>query len=149
MASVKNEYRHGRIIGTYLRTKKGGRELHPAAILTSDTDIIQPQDFDPRRGEENVVVVIGISTKYSHYPDPYVKLPFHPSAHAHTKLTKDSAAIIGWYDAVNIPDDCRFLAGDVPPELMVQINSLVRADIARKLGRDFTSLSEILPLLFE
>lgn len=148
MAS-KNEYRHGRIIGAYLKTRKRGRELHPAIILSADWEIVQPHQFDPRRGDENLVVVIGISTKYAIYPDPYIKLPFHPGVHPQTKLTKDSAAIIGWYDVVSIPDDCRFLAGDVPPEVMRQVNSNVRADIVQKIGRDFTSLSEILPLLLE
>lgn len=80
MASTTFGFRQERIIGAYLRTKKGCRELNPASILTPDSEIVQPEHFDPRAGNDNCVVVVAISTRYSLYPDPYVKLPFHPSA---------------------------------------------------------------------
>jgi hypothetical protein len=147
MAITLREYRHGRIIGAYLRTKKGGRELHPAIILTPNEEIVQPEQFDPRKGGDNVVVVIGVSTKYRLYPQEHVRLPFRPTGHARTRLSQDCAAIIGWYDIVDIPDGCRYLAGDVPAALMAQINDCVRADISRRIGREFTTLADILPLL--
>src|ERR1700733_3591516 len=101
MAESRPQYRHGRIIGAYLRpSQTGPRQLHPAAILSPDSEIIQPEKFDARQGGENFVVVIGISTKYQFHPDPYIKLPFHPSGHPITKLTKDCAAVIGWYDVL-------------------------------------------------
>jgi hypothetical protein len=149
MADSRPEYRHGRIIGAYLRTKTRGKQLHPAVILTPDNEIVQPERFDPRKGGDNVVVVIGISTKYKLYSESFVKLPFHSAGHPATKLTKDSAAIIGWYDIIEIDDDRRFWAGDVPREVLAEINTRVRKDIAQRIGRDFSTISEILPLLFE
>ena len=119
MGTSQPDYRHGRIVGAYLRTKKGGRELHPAVILSSDAEIVQPARFDPRSGDENFVIVAGVSTKYARHSEPFVKLPHATTGHAVTKLTKDCAAIIGWYEVISIPDDVRFFAGDVPAALMV------------------------------
>src|SRR5882724_5051261 len=104
MAQSRPDYRQGRIVWAYLRTRKGKRELHPAVILTPDDEIVQPRDFDPRGGDDNVVVVAGISTKYSRYADSYVRLPFQPTDRGHplTKLRKDSAVIVGWYDVVTL-----------------------------------------------
>jgi len=148
MAKLRFPYRHGRIIGAYLRTEASGKQLHPAVILTPDAEITQPEDFDPRRGGENFVVVIGVSTKYAVYADPYIKLPYHESGHPVTKLTKDSAAIIGWYDIVHIDGERRFWGGDVPIGIMTEINHQSRIDIARRIGKEFKVMSEIVLLLF-
>jgi hypothetical protein len=64
-------------------------------------------------------------------------------------LNQDCTAIIGWYDLIHIDDERRFWAGDVPPEIMIAINDRVRADIARRVGREVQTVSEIVPLLFE
>ena len=56
--------------------------------------------------------------------------------------------IIGWYDAIYIPDDVAFWAGDVPANLMTRLNDAVRADLVKRLGKEFSTLAEILPLLF-
>jgi hypothetical protein len=149
MPSGTSGFRQGRIIGAYLRTRKGRRELHPAAVLTPNPEIIQPERFDPRSGDENLIVVIGISTKDSLYPDTYVKLPFHPSGHPQTRLTKDAAAIIGWYDRVSIPDECQFMGGDVPPELLGRIIELARTNIAGHIGSDSADLAKLLRSLFD
>jgi hypothetical protein len=76
-----------------MRSKqKGKKEKHPAVIITADSDIIQPEQFDPRHdiGKVNAVAVIGVSTKYLRYP-PYVALPYSPNKGGHTvtKLTQD------------------------------------------------------------
>lgn len=147
MGARKPEYRHGRIIGAYLRTKKGKRELHPAVILTPDAEIIQPEGFDPRKGGENVVVVIGVSSKYMHYKEPYVQLPFHEPGHAVTKLTKDSAAIVGWYDIVHLEDDIEFKAGDVPAEIMKQINDAVLKNIQERVPKQLLTIAEVVAFL--
>src|SRR5437870_6098564 len=107
MPSHDPDFRYGRIVWAYLRTFKGKREEHPAVILTPTREIVQPERFDPRHGDENVVVVAGISTKYREHPQPYVRLPFHPSKDGHpmTGLRKDCAVIVGWYQAIFIPTD--------------------------------------------
>ncbi|MDB5292890.1 MAG: hypothetical protein JWL69_4131 [Phycisphaerales bacterium] len=148
MGDKRPKYRLGRIIGAYLRTRKGTKELHPAVIVTPDQEIIQPADFDPRRGGENVVVVVGVSTKYALYNDPYVKLPFATPLHPVTGLNKDCAAIIGWYDLIHIEDDCTFKAGDVPRALMTQINERIRSDLLNRLGKEYKTMAEIVPILF-
>jgi hypothetical protein len=148
MAQVKPAYRLGRIIGAYLRSKKGRRQLHPAIILSPDAEIVQPELFDPRRGGDNVVAVLGISTKYRVHPEPYLRLPFHPTGHPVTGLNQDCAAIVGWYDVISIPDDVRFWAGDVPAELMVRLNDAVRRDIIARLGHESKSVAEMISLLF-
>ena len=81
------------------------------------------------------------------YPKPHVKLPFRPSAHPITRLTKDSAAIIGWYDVVSIPDDCRFWGGDVPADLMARINDEARKDITRRMGKEFSNFADVVAAL--
>lgn len=148
MAEKQREYRHGRIIGAYLRTRKGPKELHPAVIISPDEEITQPEDFDPRSGGENFVIVVGVSTKYTLYNDPYLKLPYASPFHPQTRLNKDAAAIIGWYDIVHIDDECQFKAGDVPPPLMIRLNQMIREDITKRIGREFRELAEIVPLLF-
>jgi hypothetical protein len=148
MAKPRPEYRHGRIIGAFLHTKSRGRELHPAVILTPDSAIIQPELFDPRQGGENAVVVVGVTTKYKLYEDQFIKLPFHPSGHQTTKLNKDCAAVIGWYDKVAIPDDVHFWAGDVPASVMVELNNAVRTDLAKRLSKEFANVSDAFALLF-
>ena len=75
-ATGRPDFRMGRIIGARLRTKKGPRELHPAVIITPDAEIVQPSDFDPRAGGDNVVVVVGVSTKYKCIPSPSLNSPF-------------------------------------------------------------------------
>ena len=147
--STKAQYRLGRIISAYLRTKKAGKQRHPAVIITPDAEIVQPEDFDPRKGGENVLVVAGVSTKYKFYQEPHIPLPYHPSRQACTKLTQDCAVIIGWYDAITIPDDVLDFGGDVPPELMLQVNDAVRNDIARRIGNEFSTFAELVHLLFQ
>ena len=71
--------RYGGIVGAYLQAKKKGKQLHPAVIVTPDADIIQPESFDPRRGNDNIVVAIGVTTKYRLYNEPYVPLPNRPA----------------------------------------------------------------------
>ena len=148
MAMGRPDFRMGRIIGAWLRTKKGPRELHPAVIITPDAEIVQPSDFDPRTGGDNVVVVVGVSTKYKLYSEPFIELPFQSGGHPVTKLTRDCAMIVGWYDAICIPDDVHFWAGDVPANQMTRMNDAVRADLVKRLGKEFNTLAEILPLLF-
>src|SRR4051812_29230526 len=104
MMMGKGEYRHGRIIGAFLTSSvTGKRELHPAAVLSPDSAIVQPDDFDPRLGggrvRENEIVVIGISSRYKLHKGLNIPLPYsnEPRGHHQTRLTKDSAAIIGWY----------------------------------------------------
>src|SRR5688500_11600816 len=147
---MANDYRLGRIIGAYLRSRKGKRELHPAVIISGDAEIVQPEHFDPRRhaGSDNVVVVVGVSTKFKLYPDAYVTLPFQRSGHAQTQLTQECAAIIGWYDRVVIPDECQFFAGDVPRPILNDLLRRTRDDIRRRIGREFQTLAEAMPLLF-
>jgi hypothetical protein len=78
------KYRRGRIVWARLRTRQGKKELHPAAIISADTEILQPGDFDPRSdfGKVNAVAVIGISTEYKKYP-PFVALPYFRSPSGH------------------------------------------------------------------
>ena len=85
------EYRLGRIIWAYLRPSTAGRkkELHPAIIISPDSEIIQPEDFDPRIDpqKENLVAVVGVSTKFRNYPKlQHFVLPYHGAGHAETKL---------------------------------------------------------------
>jgi hypothetical protein len=147
IAGAKPKYRLGRIIGAYLLTRMGKRELHPAVIVTPDHEIIQPENHDPRKGGQNRVLVIGVSTKYKRYSDPSIPLPFHPAGHPVTKLKEDCAAIIGWYDIISIPDDVHFCGGGVPPALMIQLNDQVRKDILKRAGKEAGSLLEIIELL--
>jgi hypothetical protein len=41
---------------SYLRTRKAGRQLHPAAILTPDAEITQPEDFDLRKAMKTALL---------------------------------------------------------------------------------------------
>lgn len=143
------DYRHGRIVWAYLRTHKGKREEHPAVILTPDASIVQPEKFDPRTGDDNVVVVAGISTKYRQYSHPYVKLPFLPTPQGHpiTELRKDCAAIVGWYQALFIDDDITAFSGDVPPAEMVELNAKVFNDYIAAVGDQYTTAIEMLARL--
>ncbi len=74
-------------------------------------------------------------------------MPFHARGHARTKLCEDCAAIIGWYETIVIPDDVRFWGGDVPADVMIDLNGAIRTDIAKRLGREFTDLIEAMSLL--
>lgn len=151
MAKASADFRHGRIVWAYLRTRKGKREEHPAVILTPDTSIIQPEHFDPRQGGDNVVVVAGISTKYRNYPEPYVQLPFRatPAGHPVTELRKDCAAIVGWYQALFIPDDITAFSGDVPAEEMRVLNSKVFGDFVAKVGEQYMTALQLMAELRE
>lgn len=73
---------------------------------------------------------MGVSTKYRQFDDPFIPLPIN----AQTQLTKDCAAILNWYSVLDIPDDCEYLLGDVPPGLMRQINAAHRKYLREKLG---------------
>src|SRR5437764_56032 len=109
-------YRHGRIVWVYLRSSvTGKREHHPAVIIDRDEDITQPEQFDPRtHPTDNLVYVVGISTKYRKYNLPCVRLPHSGAGHSLTMLREDCAAIIGWYHRLAIPDDVIGFGGDVP-----------------------------------
>lgn len=150
------KFRHGRIIWSYIRsTKAGNREAHPAIILNKTSDIVQPEQFDPRRNPalENGVFVVGVSTKYKNGENSF-RLPFHTKGHPYTKLTRDCAAIVGWYDFVPIPDDVLAVGGDVPPELMIRINEAIKKDAKERISAELkgiaehaTTLAELLRLL--
>src|SRR4051812_8534601 len=133
MPASRPEYRHGRIIGAYLTSSFGGqKQRHPAVILSPDSAIIQPEAFDPRSGDENIVVVAGISSQYKKYNYPYVQLPCdasRPGGHSQTRLHSDVAVIIGWYHVITIDDDRCYWGGDVPSGIMGGINQAVREDI--------------------
>jgi hypothetical protein len=122
MAGARPDYRLGRIVSCYLLGRNGKKEQHPAVIISPDAEIIQPEKFDPRPAggvKENLVGVLGISTKYKNFNDPYIVLP----KGAQTQLTADCAAILNWVATPAIPDDCEYLLGDVPPALMMRINT--------------------------
>jgi hypothetical protein len=59
------QYRQGRLLWAWLRSRSGKKERHPAIILTADADIIQPERFDPRKdiGKVNAIAAIGVSTE--------------------------------------------------------------------------------------
>ena len=147
MARAKPNYRLGRIISCYLTGRNGKREQHPAVIISADAEIIQPEKFDPREAggivKDNLVAVLGISTKYRNFQDPYIRLPLG----AQTQLTADCAVILNWVATPAIPDDCDFLLGDVPPALMLRINAEYRRLLKDVLSKAKGSLAEILNLL--
>jgi hypothetical protein len=64
-----------------------------------------------------------------------------------TQLTKDCAAILNWYAVLDIPDDCEYLLGDVPPELMRQINEAYRQHLTDRLGTMQGTIAYLLSLL--
>jgi hypothetical protein len=140
-------YRQGRIVWALLRSHKGKKERHPAIIISADSDIIQPAQFDPRANIDkvNAVAVIGVSTKYLKYP-PSVAIPYSPNkgGHAVTKLTEDCGACIGWYDWVVLEDDIEARGGDVPPPQMDQIMDLVARDLRVKLSSRAAKMSTAL-----
>lgn len=139
-------FRHGRIVWAYLRSNQTGkREKHPAVILNQDDDIVQPEVFDPRKAtSDNIVYVIGLSTKHKRYGLAHIRLPFTPQGHGTTKLKEDCGAIIGWYDRVCIPDDVLGFGGDVPPAVLAQIDGAVRQDLAKLLGKQFQTVQQML-----
>src|SRR3712207_5583327 len=129
----QTKFRHGRIVWAYLRSSRTGRRgEQPAVLLSHDPDLVQPGQFGPRKGGENTLDVVGVSTKSKSHALPYVPLPYESRGHPVTRLTQDCAAIIGWYHRVSIPDDVLAFGGDVPPDRMRQINDAVRHDLARK-----------------
>jgi len=122
--------------------------MHPAIILDKDQDIIQPEHFDPRQPPfENIIYVIGVSTKHKQYAFEHVSLPFAASGHTLTKLRTDCGAIIGWYDRLSIPDDITGsnggFGGDVPVAVMDKIEDAVRRDLASRLGKQFETLQKM------
>src|SRR5437667_309497 len=137
-------YRQGRIIWARLRARSGKKEKHPAVIITADQDIVQPEDFDPRKNIDrvNAVAVVGVSTEYKKYP-PFVLLPYssNPSGHPATKLTQACGACIGWYDWVALEDDVEGRGGDVPPIIMDQIMKAVANDLRIRLSKEAASLN--------
>ena len=151
MPNTKPEYRHRHIIWAYLRTAKGKRAEHPAVILSPDKSIVQPEDFDPRSGTDNVVVVAGISTKYRTHSNPYVQLPFAAtqSGHRVTGLRKDSAAIVGWYQTLFIPDDVTAFSGDVPVKEMQALSTKILTDYIATVGDQYVTSLEMLAELRE
>lgn len=151
MARIQPEYRFGRIVWAWLRpSKPGPKQQHPAIIISPDSEIIQPESIDPRRDltRDNAVAVLGVSTRYRDYAGlAHFVLPSHPNRHAVTKLTRDCAAVIGWYDLVVIPDEVDDIAGDVPSKLLTEIEAAVRADLVKKLGAGLTGLGEAISRL--
>jgi hypothetical protein len=91
----------------------------------------------------NLVAAIGVSTKYRQFEDPYVPLP----TGGQTLLTKDCAAILNWYAVLDIPDDCEYLLGDVPPVLMRQVNEAYRRHLTTRLGALKGTAAYLLTLL--
>jgi hypothetical protein len=146
----KLSYRQGRIVFAYLRSSVTGKmQQHPAVILDRDTDITQPGHFDPRRSPvDNVVYVAGVSTKYKSFDTAYVRLPYAPDGHAVTKLHRDCAVIIGWYQAITIPDDVIGFGGDVPAPILIELLHAVRKDLAKTIGREIGSLRQLFEELF-
>jgi hypothetical protein len=141
----QTKFRHGGIVWAYLRSSRTGkREKHPAVILSDNADIVQPEQFDPRKGGDNTVYVIGVSTKYKSHALPYVQLPYESRGHPVTRLTHDCAVVIGWYHRVSIPDDVLAFGGDVPPDRMRQINDAVRQDLARKVQAQLQTVADML-----
>ncbi|HEY4328308.1 MAG TPA: hypothetical protein VGN88_01130 [Phycisphaerae bacterium] len=147
MANSKRDYRYGRIIGCYLLGRNGKRSLHPAVIVSPDNEIIQPEAFDPRNDRDNLVAVIGISTQYKKFDDPFLSLPYMASGHPMTGLTRDCAVILNWYAVIAIPDDSDFLAGDVPGGQLRKINDAIRRDLTAELGRHVGTFAQLLALL--
>jgi hypothetical protein len=127
--------------------RNGKKELHPAVIISPDAEITQPEAHDPRKDGENRVAVLGISTQYRKFPDPYIALPYHVRNHAMTGLNRDCAVILKWYAAISIPDDCDFMAGDVPQQLMRTINGAVRADLIARLGKQIGTFAQLMERL--
>jgi len=138
-------YRHGRLVWAYLRSSvTGKRENHPGVILDPTDEICQPEDFDPRtRRDDNVVHVIGVSTKYRSYKLPHIRLPSAAGGHPTTRLREDCAAIVCWYHRITIPDDVIGFGGEVPPAAMVLIDQAVRRDLSQKLGRELQTLRQV------
>ncbi len=127
--------------------------MHPAIVLDRNQDIIQPEQFDPRRPPyDNCIHVIGVSTKHKKYGAHYVSLPFAPNGHATTGLKEDCGAIVGWYERLFIPDDVTGsnggFGGDVPPPVMNQILQAVREDLFRKLGKQLETVGQMFDELF-
>jgi hypothetical protein len=147
MAGAKSDYRLGRIISCFLLGRNGKREQHPAVIISPDIEIIQPEKFDPREAggmvKDNLVAVLGISTKYRNFQDPYIPLPVGPQ----TQLTENCAVILNWIATPAIPDDCEFLLGDVAPALMVRINVEYRRLLKDVLSKVEGTLAETLNAL--
>jgi hypothetical protein len=113
-------------------------------IISADSDIIQPEQFDPRANIDkvNAVAVVGISTKYLKYP-PCVALPYSTNrgGHAVTKLTADCGVCIGWYDWIVLEDDIEARGGDVPPGEMDKIMDMVSKDLRVKLSSRAAQMS--------
>ncbi len=153
--AVQARYRQGRIVWALVRSTRGGKkERHPAVIISADSDIAQPENFDPRRNLDkvNAVAVIGVSTKYLKYP-PSIALPFaaNKGGYAITKLTQDCGVCVGWYDWVVLEDDVLARGGDVPPAVMDKIMEAVatdlKANLAKRAAKVSTELAGINDLL--
>jgi hypothetical protein len=134
----KLPYRQRRIVFAYLRsTVTGKMQQHPAVILDREADITQPEHFDPRKSAaNNVVNVIGVRTKYKSFETKYGRLPFEASGHTATRLTRDCATIIGWYQAIVIPDAVIGFSGDVPAPILIDLLRAVRKELAKTMGRE-------------
>jgi hypothetical protein len=147
---MADSYRHGRIIYAYLRSSASGKmQRHPAVILDIDEDIRQPETIDARKSfEENVVHVVGVSTKYKSYKLESIALPYSGTGHASSRLKEDCGAIIGWYHRVSIPDDVIGFGGDVPPAVMAQILDAARRDLIKKIGGELGTLKQVFDKLF-
>lgn len=151
------QYRQGRLIWAWLRSGSQKKERHPAVIISADSEIIQPERFDPRKDIDkvNAVAVVGVSTQFKRYP-PYVPLPYLSASGGHptTKLTEECGACIGWYDWVILEDDVIARGGDVPAPELERILEGVAQDLGRRLAvkadqlsKELTGLSELLARL--
>jgi hypothetical protein len=145
--AAKREFRHGRVIACYLPGRNGKREIHPAVVISADNDIIQPEQFDPRKNRDNLLAVLGISTQYLKFSDPCIRLPHQGHGNSVTGLNKDCAVILNWYAAIYIPDDCEYLLGDVPRDLMGAINNSVRNDLTVRFGSQVVTLLQLITSL--
>jgi hypothetical protein len=137
-------YRQGRIVWALMRSQKGKKERHPAVIISADSDITQPEQFDPRENinKVNAVAVIGVSTKYLKYP-PYVAIPYSTNKGGHplTKLTEPCGACIGWYGWIVLEDDVMGRGGDVPSTQTDLIMDAVAKDLRVKLSARAAQMS--------
>jgi hypothetical protein len=81
----------------------------------------------------------------------HVQLPFRASSDGHpiTSLRKDCAAIVGWYQAVYVPDDVTAFSGDVPPRTMCELNERILKDYIATVGKQHTTALQMLAELRE
>jgi mRNA-degrading endonuclease toxin of MazEF toxin-antitoxin module len=112
LAVRRPELRRGRIVWLSLADPRGKLKHRPALILTATADIRPDEPFE----------VMAISTSFPDPPPAYhIELPWHNDPRrVVTRLSSRSAAVVNWLRAVN-PNEVTRLAGDVPPQRMLEI----------------------------